>query len=168
MASIRRPPFPWDTRTCYLAASAGELKVLHWLWVQEPSCPWDEMACMVAIYRGDMAMLQWLRSQDPPVPGTNGHAIVPSKTYCGGYEIRTILVHGTKILVWWLLEKVIWRCFNGSVIKTLLVPGTNWLAMRSRTVETWRCHSGSEPRSLPVRGIEGFAWLLPGKTMRPS
>jgi hypothetical protein len=103
------PNFPWDDRTCYLAARWGHLAVLKWLhslnlpcitaeetwnfaieggdleiiiWLQEHGCQHlTEKSCFIAAESNNLEILKWLRSFDPPCPWNKKECVTVAKEF---------------------------------------------------------------------------------------
>ena len=57
--------FPWDERTCAIAAMGAHLEVLKWAHAND--CPWDENTCARAVYRGHLEVLKWAHANGCPL-----------------------------------------------------------------------------------------------------
>jgi hypothetical protein len=103
------PNFPWDDRTCYLAARWGHLPVLKWLsslnlpcviaeetwyfaieggdleiilWLQKHGCEYrTEKSCFIAAESSNLEILRWLRSLDPPCPWNKKECVAVAKEF---------------------------------------------------------------------------------------
>lgn len=42
----RKPPCPWDFKTCYATIDDEKLPILKWLRAQDPPCPWSRQQCL--------------------------------------------------------------------------------------------------------------------------
>jgi hypothetical protein len=112
------PDFPWDDRTCYLAARWGHLHVLEWLyslnlscvtdeetwylaleggnldlimWLKERGCVYlTERSCLVATEANNVELLQWLRSQNPPCPWNRSECLSLAREFENGEVLEWI------------------------------------------------------------------------------
>jgi hypothetical protein len=58
------PPCDWDATTCHEAAVGGRMECIRY--AHEKLCPWDAPTCALAARFGQLEMLQWLREHHCP------------------------------------------------------------------------------------------------------